>query len=284
MADTGDVYIVATPIGNMKDMTGRAIEVLSQVDLVAAEDTRHSRRLLDHYAIRVPLMSLHEHNERARCDQLLQTLQQGQSIALISDAGTPLISDPGAKLVEYLREASIRIIPIPGPCAAIAALSVSGLDTHGFVFEGFLPAKGEKRSQRIKALSHEVKTVILYESVHRIDDLLQQLALHYEATRRLVIARELTKHYETVTSLEVSDVAQGWQDSWGACRGEFVVMIAGCTHQNEYELLSEQSRVLSLLLGELSPTKASRLTSRIVGGDRNQLYKLALSLQSKERK
>lgn len=276
---SGHLYIVSTPIGNLSDMTYRAVETLKSVDLIAAEDTRHSRKLLDHYQITTPCLSLHEHNEQARAQLLCDRLEKGQHIALISDAGTPLISDPGYRLVARVREAGIRVVPIPGPCAAIAALVASGLPTEQFLFVGFLPAKGALRKKKLITLKNEPHTLIFYESVHRITDLIDLLNEVFEKDRLAAIARELTKTYETIHQASLANLQQWLKEFPGQCKGEFVVIVEGVTEKktNE-EMMPDYQRVLTLLLPEMSLKQAVNLTCQITGGKRKAIYSLALTL------
>lgn len=223
----GTLYIVATPLGNLQDMSFRAVSILKDVDRIASEDTRHSLPLLRHFSIQKPLISLHEHNERTRATSLLEFLKNGESIALISDAGTPLISDPGAHLVQMVREAGIQVVPIPGPCAAIAALSASGLPTDRFVFEGFLPVKGKVRRDRLDALKNETRTIIFYEAPHRIADLLEDMETTFGKDRECVLARELTKIYETIHAAPLTELQKWIKEDRYRERGEIVLLVKG---------------------------------------------------------
>jgi 16S rRNA (cytidine1402-2'-O)-methyltransferase len=278
----GTLYIVATPIGNLKDMTLRAIETLQQVDLIAAEDTRHSRPLLHHYAVDTAMISLHQHNEQQRAQKLLQQLQAGKDVALISDAGTPSISDPGSRLVAHVAAAGISVVPVPGACAITSALCASGLTCDQFMFEGFLPAKGERREKALQALMDETRTVVLYESVHRINNLLELLQRYVAADRQIVVARELTKRYETILRGSVVDVKTAFDQNAEHCRGEFVVLIEKAAPTMDNDATKEQQRVLQILLQECSLKSASRLTAAITGGARNVLYDMAITLQKQE--
>ena len=223
--DRGMLYIVATPIGNLDDITLRALRVLGSVDLIAAEDTRHTRKLLTHYDISRPLLSYHDHNKVLQAQRLLGLLQEGRRIALVTDAGTPGIADPAYHLLQVLLPHDIPVVPIPGPSAAIAALSVSGLPMNRFVFEGFLPVKSGRRRQRLEALREEPRTVVLYESPHRFVKLLRELVEHFGAERRVVVARELTKHYEEVMRGTAASLLESWQGR--SVRGEFTVIVDG---------------------------------------------------------
>ncbi len=277
---SGTLYIVATPIGNLQDMGLRAVEILKTVDCIAAEDTRHSLPLLKHFSINTPAISLHEHNERERGVKLLERLQQGESIALISDAGTPLISDPGYFLVREAKELGIRVVPIPGPSAVIAALSASGLATDRFVFEGFLPAKTKLRIERLEALRAEPRTMIFYEAPHRILELLEDMQKVFGQTRRAVIARELTKMFETIQSGILSELTAWVNADANQQRGEIVVLVEG-----EKELVSEGKKmaghhILTILLEELPLKQAVELAAKITGERKNTLYQQALTLKS----
>ena len=226
-AEPGTLYVVATPIGNLEDITLRALRVLGSVDVIAAEDTRHTRKLLTHHGISRPLLSFHAHNEQRQVPRLLALLQEGQSIALVTDAGTPGISDPGYSLLQALVPQAIPIVPIPGPAAAIAALSIAGLPTDRFVFEGFLPSKSGRRRQRLEALRHEPRTIVLYESPYRLVRLLQDIVTCLGPERRIVVTRELTKHFEEVQRGTASALLETFQAR--SVRGECTVLIAGCT-------------------------------------------------------
>jgi 16S rRNA (cytidine1402-2'-O)-methyltransferase len=268
--------VVATPIGNLEDLTPRALRTLAQVDLIAAEDTRHSRKLLEHYSIRTPTVSLHEHNERAQVPRLIEALRAGKSIALISDAGTPLVSDPGFHLVHAAREAGLLVVPIPGPCAAIAALSAAGLPTSRFVFEGFPPARAPARRTAFKAVAAEPRTLVYYESAHRIVDSLADMVAAFGAERRAVLARELTKAFETFHSGTLAALHARIQADPNEQRGEFVVLVQGAAAQPAGA--PERERVLKVLLAELSVKQAATLAAQITGAPRNELYRQALAL------
>lgn len=274
---TGTLYVVATPMGNLKDMTLRAIEVLNNVDQIAAEDTRHAAQLLNHYSVVKPTISLHEFNERKQFLALLSILEQGESIALISDAGTPLICDPGYRLVKAASIHGIRVIPIPGPCAAIAALCVSGLPTDKFIFEGFLPPKQGGRKERLNALKYETRTMIFYEAPHRVCTVLQAMVEVFGAKRKAVVARELTKIYETVRAESLAELANWFESHPDENRGEIVILVSGAkAEENEHkEVIPEQ--VLDILLSELPLKQAARLASKITGERKNVMYELALT-------
>lgn len=271
------LYIIATPIGNLGDISYRALELLEQVDLIAAEDTRHSRRLLDHYHIDTPMLSLHEHNEHERIAALIERLESGQKIALISDAGTPLISDPGARLVAAVRQAGYRVSPVPGPCAAIAALSASGLPTERFLFIGFLPTKHQQRLQKLEDVVSSTATLVFYEAPHRIVQFLGELLSLDLGQRQIAIARELTKTYETFFLGSVEEANAWLLADDNQQKGEFVVMLQGAEAEKPDD--AEQKRVLQLLMSEMPLKKAVKMTQEIVGGDRNALYDLGLQLK-----
>ncbi|OGT67652.1 MAG: 16S rRNA (cytidine(1402)-2'-O)-methyltransferase [Gammaproteobacteria bacterium RIFCSPHIGHO2_12_FULL_45_9] len=279
----GQLWIVATPVGNLGDITYRAVEILRQVQGIAAEDTRHSRVLLAHYGIETPLFAVHAHNEQEAALRVIGALQAGESWALISDAGTPLISDPGARLVRACIEQGITVTPIPGPCAAIAALSVSGLCAESFVFEGFLPAKGAMRRRALEKVQKLPHTIILYESVHRILDLLAQLAELLTPSRQIVVARELTKRFESVLRGTAVEVLAQYVASPDTVRGEFVVLIEGAPETALLEGGSLEQALVDKLLPELLqhlPLKAAvSLLTKATGLKKNSLYEQAVKLQ-----
>jgi len=273
----GILYVIATPIGNLQDITLRAIEVLKRVDRIVAEDTRHSAPLLKHFSIIKPSVSMHEFNERERHKILIEYLLQGESIALISDAGTPLISDPGFHLVREAKVNGITVMTIPGPCAAIAALSVSGMPTDKFTFEGFLPAKAEARRHRLASLLHESRTMIFYEAPHRVLSTLQAMAQVFGENRKAVVARELTKIHESVLADNLSVLIQYFESHPNHVRGEFVLLVEGI---NEEAALSKEvipENVLNILLEELPLKQAASLASKITGERKNVLYEMALA-------
>lgn len=277
----GMLYIVATPIGNLQDISARALEVLKAVSLVAAEDTRHSRKLLVHYGIATPLQAVHEHNEREVTDRLVQKLSAGADIALISDAGTPLISDPGFHLVRSARQAGIRVIPVPGPSALVAALSVAGLPTDRFVFEGFLPARQVARRQRLQELAAVTATLVFYESSHRIQDCLTDMGACFGASREASIARELTKTFETVLTGTLAGLFVQLQADSHQQKGEFVVMVQGAPPPDPAAVDAASGQVLAVLMGELPLKQAATLAARITGLSKNALYEQGLQLKDK---
>jgi 16S rRNA (cytidine1402-2'-O)-methyltransferase len=268
--EPGILYVVATPIGNLADLSRRAIDVLRVATLIAAEDTRHSGVLLAHYGIGTPLISLHDHNEEARCALILERLAAGETIALISDAGTPLISDPGFKLVRAVTQAGMRVSPIPGPCALIAALSAAGMPSDRFVFEGFLPAKSTARREYMKALATESRTLVFYESSHRILESLADAAEVFGPEREAALARELTKMHETLRRQPLGTLLEWARADAQQRRGEFVLLVAGVPEKPRD---IDVDRVLEILRAELPPKQAVRLASAITGERRNALYK-----------
>lgn len=282
MADhtSASLYIVATPIGNLSDMSQRAIEVLQEVDVIAAEDTRHSGVLLKHFAINTQSISLHDHNEQQRSETLLEKLQQGESIALISDAGTPLISDPGYKLVSLVRQHNIPVIPIPGSCAVIAALSASGLASDRFSFEGFLPSKQGARQQALAFLADESRTMIFYDAPRRLAGTLADMVSIFGEQRPACIARELTKIHETITTLPLGELLAWVSADSNQLKGECVVLVEGAKQQVDASE-TEINRVLGLLLKELPVKKAAAITSSLLEVSKNTAYDMALKLQQK---
>lgn len=277
--ERGILYLVATPIGNLADFSFRAVEVLKKADVVACEDTRHSRPLLDYYGIAGSLVAFHEHNEDAAAPRLVERLARGESVALISDAGTPLINDPGFPLVRLAREAGIRVVPIPGPCALVAALSASGLPADRFAFEGFPPRKPAARKALFETLRDESRTLVFYESSHRVEDALRDLAAVFPPERRLVIARELTKLYETIAATTVGEAPGLLEREPDMRRGEFVLLIEGAAPTADTdELAPEQEGVLRLLLEECSVKTAVALAVKITGARREKVYRAALRM------
>jgi len=278
VSNTATLYIVATPIGNLADLSPRAVETLRTVDVIAAEDTRHSRVLFNHFAIQTPCIALHEHNESQVTDALIARLGGGESVALISDAGTPLISDPGFRLVRAAQEAGIRIVPIPGPSAVIAALSVSGLPSDRFAFEGFLPARGAARRQALEQLKDDTRTLIFYESPHRIEATLADMIAVFGGQRHAVLARELTKLYETVLNDDLSGLAERLAHDADQLKGEMVVLVHGA------ETVSADQgairTVLEPLVDALPLKQAVTLAVKITGVGRNTVYDLALQLKA----
>lgn len=269
------LYIVATPIGNISDITYRAVDILKGVDLIAAEDTRHSGKLLSYYQINTPMMAVHDHNERQRGALLIDKIKAGQSVALISDAGTPLISDPGYHLVNDCREAGVDVVPIPGACAAVSALSAAGLPSDRFSFEGFLPVKEKAKREKLAALSEETQTMIFYEAPRRIQDSVKHIIDILGAERKLVIARELTKMFESFYVLPAGEMLQWLESDENHCRGEFVLMVAG-NESDSSELSADAIKLLTLLKNELPLKKAAAITAEMHGLKKNELYKWGL--------
>lgn len=277
----GSLYIVATPIGNMGDMTERAQKTLNDVDVIAVEDTRRSGQLLRNFEISTPMIAVHEHNERQICDSLLERITNGESIALISDAGTPLLSDPGYFLVNQARERDINVVPIPGVSAVITALSVAGLPTDRFVFEGFLPNKSSARQQRLEKLKDDGRTVIFYEAPHRIVEMLKDCQLIFGGLRKVVLARELTKTFETVHG-DILDVLIPWVEAdENQRKGEFVVLVQGAEAREDTGIDAESERILLILLKDLPVKQAAALAANITGLKKNALYQFALELKGK---
>lgn len=274
------LYLVATPIGNLSDITLRAIEILKSVSVIAAEDTRHSKRLLSHYDIHTPLFSLHEHNEDDRIEKILALLSQGKSIALISDAGTPLISDPGFRLVRAVHKMHFKVIPIPGACAAIAALIVSGLPTDHFVFEGFLPAKTVALEARLAELKNETRTIIFYESVHRVVKTVSAMQKIFGDDRIATVARELTKTFETIQQDSLAHLHRWIAQDAAQQKGEFVIVLQGAAIPAVEKTTASLPALLKHLLTELPLKQAVSLACKITGDSRNTVYALALELQS----
>lgn len=273
------LYIVATPIGNLGDFSPRAVEVLQQVDLIAVEDTRHSGRLLQHFAIKTPMQALHDHNERKLADALVQKIENGQTLALISDAGTPLLSDPGYYLVRLAREKGIRVIPVPGACAAITALSAAGLATDRFRFEGFLPAKSSARRQQLESLKQETLTLLFYESPHRIEDSLSDMRTIFGSQRQAVLARELTKTFETIRNGTLAELSQWVAGDPNQRKGEIVVLVQGAAVADPDDLDANAERVLKILLQALPLKQAATLAAEITGVRRKKLYTRGLELK-----
>lgn len=274
------LYVVATPIGNLTDLSERAINILRTVDLIAAEDTRHTRQLLMHFTINKPLFSVHDHNEQQRVDKVVSELAAGQSIALVSDAGTPLISDPGFHVVQAVRDAGYRVVPVPGPCALVAALSAAGMPTDRFCFEGFLPAKSSGRKKQLQKVEDETRTLVFYESPHRILDSLTDMAEVLGKERQVTVARELTKTFETFYSGTLEQTLEWMQADSNQQRGEFVLVLAGAPEKEDEEAAAVSAeKVLKVLLAELPVKQAAALCAKITGQKKNALYQQALALQ-----
>lgn len=272
------LYVVATPIGNLDDISQRAIAVLQQVDKIAAEDTRHSASLLKHYLIKKPMLSLHNFNERERVSAILEALRAGESVALISDAGTPLISDPGYHLVRAVRAANFKVVPIPGACAAVAALSAAGLPTDKFIFEGFLPAKAEARRQQLLGLVKETRTLVFYEAPHRLLSTLEAMVEVFSGEREVVVARELTKLYESILHWPLAEMLAYYTAHPEQCKGEVVIMLAGA--KTSAADVGELERMLTILLASLPLKQAANIAAELSGERKNEVYALALRLKS----
>ena len=275
---SGTLYIVATPIGNLADISQRAIEVLSSVDMIACEDTRHTKKLLSALAISNRTISLHDHNERQKQQYVAELLQQGKNIALVSDAGTPLISDPGFHLVRYCQQQGLKVSPIPGACAAISALSVAGLPTDRFTFEGFLPAKSSARQKVLTSLENETRTMVFYDAPRRAIDTVSDIVDTLGGDRRLVIARELTKTFETVYADSANNIMQWLSNDPNQLKGEMVVIVSGA-ELTESTISAPVLATLKLLLAEMKPKRACAITAQIHGVNKSQLYEYSLSLK-----
>ena len=275
---TGILYIVATPIGNLQDITQRALETFAQVDLIAAEDTRHSGLLLSHYGIKKPFFALHDHNEQEKAHILVEKLKQGSNIALISDAGTPLISDPGFHLVRQCREAGIRVVPLPGACAAITALCASGIASDRFCFEGFLPAKSKARKDKLENIAEEDRTLIFYESTHRILDTLEDMQLVLGEERYIVLAREITKTWETITGNTIKHLREWLLEDPNRTKGEMVLIVEGKPKSDNNDEISPQAvKALELIAEELPLKKAAAIVAELYGYKKNALYQFGLA-------
>ena len=275
---TGILYIVATPIGNLQDITQRALETFAQVDLIAAEDTRHSGLLLSHYGIKKPFFALHDHNEQEKAHILVGKLKQGSNIALISDAGTPLISDPGFHLVRQCREAGIRVVPLPGACAAITALCASGIASDRFCFEGFLPAKSKARKDKLENIAEEDRTLIFYESTHRILDTLEDMQLVLGEERYIVLAREMTKTWETITGNTIKNLREWLLEDPNRTKGEMVLIVEGKPKSDNNDEISPQAvKALELIAEELPLKKAAAIVAELYGYKKNALYQFGLA-------
>lgn len=274
----GTLYIVATPIGNLGDVSSRALEVLTQVDIIACEDTRHTQKLLSSFAIKNKTLSMHDHNERQRQDYIAQLLQEGKCIALVSDAGTPLISDPGFHLVRHCRSLGLTVSPIPGACAAISALSVAGLPTDRFSFEGFLPSKSGARQSTLLDLAAEPRTMVFYDAPRRAIDTIKDIVATLGGERYVVIARELTKTFETIHSDTADNLLTWLEKDANQLKGEMVLIIEG--HKADpNEISADVIKTLKLLLAEMKPKKACAIVAEIYGVKKNSLYDIALSFK-----
>ena len=273
----GCLYVVATPIGNLGDLSPRALQVLSAADAICAEDTRMTGPLLAHFGIGKPLKALHEHNEARITADLISQLQSGRTLALVSDAGTPLVSDPGYALVRAAREAGLAVMTVPGPCAVTAALSIAGLPTDEFTFAGFLPARSGPRRARLQALAMESRTWVIYEAPHRILDCAEDLANAVGVERRVFLGRELTKRFEQSVQLPAGALLDWLREDSNRQRGEFVLAVAGLPVSSTAPSFDAQT-LMRALLAELPPAKAARIAATLTGEKRQQLYQLALQL------
>lgn len=276
----GTLYVVATPIGNLGDITLRAIETLKMVDAIAAEDTRHSSGLLSHFGISKKLVSVHEHNEQQSAEKLVLALKKGENIALITDAGTPAVSDPGAIVVKMVHEAGIKVVPIPGVSAVITALSASGIVQNGFYFYGFLPASGAARRKQLEALKTQTVTIVFYEAPHRIIESVEDIAKVLGIDRKITFCRELTKTFETIYTCLASRASAWLQNDANQQRGEFVLLVEAAPMVEVEEISSEAQRILKCLLAELPLKQAVALGSEITNEKKNALYELALKLKN----
>jgi 16S rRNA (cytidine1402-2'-O)-methyltransferase len=270
-AAAGTLYVVATPIGNLGDLSPRGLETLRKVDAICAEDTRHTRQLLAHHGVERPLLALHEHNEAEVADRLVERLLGGDTLALVSDAGTPLVSDPGFRLVRAAREAGVRVSPVPGPSALVAALSVAGLPSDRFVFEGFLPAKAAARRERLSRLAAEPRTLLFYESAHRIEATLADMAVSFGGDRHAVLARELTKLFETVLDGSLDALVEQVAADPNQRKGEFVLLVHGAGEDAGAEV-AEGKRLYAMLAGHLPPSTAAKVAAEFSGAPRKTLY------------
>jgi 16S rRNA (cytidine1402-2'-O)-methyltransferase len=277
---SGTLFVVATPIGNLEDLSPRARQTLENVDLIAAEDTRHTGRLLSHFNVKTPLFALHDHNEEKVVAKLIAELAGGKSIALVSDAGTPLISDPGYRLVAAAHTNAIRIVPVAGPCAVTVALSAAGLPTDRYCFEGFLPAKQKARRDKLAALQSETRSIVLYESVHRITDCLTDLVDVFGADRNAFIGRELTKLHEQCVQATLGDLLRQLDEGDIVSKGEFVVVVTGSDEEQTSSF--EIDLLLSELAEHLPPKEAAKIAARITHEKPNDLYQRLLVLRDRK--
>ncbi len=279
MIHSGTLYVVATPIGNLEDITLRALEVLKAVDVIAAEDTRHTSGLLLHYGIRKKMLAVHEHNEHQSAEQLLNRLRAGESVALVTDAGTPGISDPGAVVVDIVREAGLPVVPIPGASAVIAALSASGIRQNGFSFVGFLPASGSQRRKTLESLKEQTATLVFYEAPHRVVESVKDMATILGGERRITIARELTKTFETFHRCILNETVAWLEADPNQQRGEFVLLVESLPRVEDTEISEDVERVLKLLMAELPLKQAVKLAAEITGAKKNALYEHGLKIK-----
>lgn len=283
MHPSGILYVVATPIGNLQDISLRALDILKNVDAIAAEDTRHTSGLLNHFGISKKLIAVHEHNEHQSAEKLLMQLNAGESIALVTDAGTPGISDPGAVVVDLVRKAGVKVVPVPGASAVIAALSASGITQNGFLFYGFLPASGSARRRALEGLKAQTVTLVFYEAPHRILECIADLSLVLGTDRRITFARELTKTFETFYSCNLGDAMAWLEADTNQQRGEFVLLIEAPAQKEAEAIPEEAVRVLKLLLAELPLKQAVKLATDITQLKKNDLYEFALQLKNESK-
>ena len=275
---SGILFIVATPIGNLDDITFRAVETLKSVDLVLAEDTRHSQKILNHFNIKTPISAFHDYNEREKCNTVIDKLKQGDSIALISDAGTPLISDPGYILVSAAKKNSVNVVPIPGPSALIAALSASGIPSDRFSFFGFLPSKQNARIKTLKTFASRPETIIVYESPKRIMATLTDMLFVFGEERKVCLAKELTKNFETILTTNIPNLIDYISADPGHQKGEFVLLISSTANKGQLELDQQLDRLLPVLCSEMGSSKAAKLAAKITGIDKKYCYQRAIEL------
>jgi 16S rRNA (cytidine1402-2'-O)-methyltransferase len=275
---SGTLFIVATPIGNLDDITFRAVETLKSVDLVLAEDTRHSQKILNHFNIKTPVSAFHDYNEREKCNTVIDKLKQGDSIALISDAGTPLISDPGYILVSAAKKNSVNVVPIPGPSALITALSASGIPSDRFSFFGFLPSKQNARIKTLKTFASRPETIIVYESPKRIMATLTDMLFVFGEEREVCLAKELTKTFETILTTNISNLIDYISADPGHQKGEFVLLISSTAKKGQLEFDQQLDRLLPVLCSEMGSSKAAKLAAKITGIDKKYCYQRAIEL------
>ena len=275
---SGTLFIVATPIGNLDDITFRAVETLKSVDLVLAEDTRHSQKILNHFNIKTPVSAFHDYNEREKCNTVVDKLKQGDSIALISDAGTPLISDPGYILVSAAKKNSVNVVPIPGPSALIAALSASGIPSDRFSFFGFLPSKQNARIKTLKTFASRPETIIVYESPKRIMATLTDMLFVFGEEREVCLAKELTKTFETILTTNIPNLIDYISADPGHQKGEFVLLISSTAKKGQLEFDQQLDRLLPVLCSEMGSSKAAKLAAKITGIDKKYCYQRAIEL------
>jgi 16S rRNA (cytidine1402-2'-O)-methyltransferase len=280
MKEQGTLYVVATPIGNLGDITLRALDILKSVDAIAAEDTRHTSGLLSHFGISKKLVAVHEHNEQQSAEKLVLALKNGESVALVTDAGTPAVSDPGAVVVNVVRKAGIQVVPIPGVSAVIAALSASGITQNGFYFHGFLPASGAARRKILEQLKSQSVTLVFYEAPHRIIESIEDIAKVLGENRQVTLARELTKTFETIYTCSAERASAWLQADANQQRGEFVLLVEAAPVVESQEISEEAQRVLKCLLAELPLKQAVKLATEITGAKKNKLYDFALQLKN----